>query len=350
VSYDLGPNPTNPDFADVSFSIVHYDRNPLAVRSQLQAMYNGGQRKIALMLWHVPSNQIPEVYPADEFPSGATCNDNNNHAVCLNNGRMNPRYENNLRLILQDIETVGFDTVHIRFGQQFRSHPFYLHEFLEDRQARGLLPQFAGGPEAYKNFVFEKIKQDNWTFIRSVKTIVRQMNLEPDVFWDLGVELMGHPFSVRSRVRQYLVDMLELYKQSYGTEDSIGFSFNLGSFFPGGAGAISSRQAFDDAFRVFNEAEFPPAALGIDVYYDRRQTLSAFAQSKATFGWETNYPVIFLETFYNDSAVAQDTLFARNTLNLNVRYILQWPLTSNAAAGAHLNIVAPTQFANYLRP
>lgn len=317
VVYDVGQYPKSPtedNWRKIKFVIPHFHENKPKVLKALKDLHQSGQRKISLMIWYIPSYQL-----ALSNPSLTPCL-TQAHVICPSNGRMPPEIFANLAEILHAIDQLNFETVVIRFGGQWYSDPFSW-------------PEGPKGEEFFKTFL-----EDSWKFISSTHDQVDALKLKSKRIYDLGGELMGHPYSMRPWVSQYLVEMLKRYKAKYGTSDSVGFSFNFGSWM-----GSTQREAARASLRMMSSVGFNPAYLALDVYEKANQSLPEFFNLLAQENWAWNYPVYIQETFYNNERQAQTLLRSKGRMNL--RFILQWPTEPN---GGHFQTDIPLKFDAYL--
>lgn len=284
VFLDLGKyaaDPTGENWAsDVKVVLLHYHEHPDVIRARLKAMREHGQTKIALVLWYVEEGN-----PRDSFA----------HVICPKNGKIPAQVDQNIRDILKDIATAGFDTVIMRLAAQGQADP--LDEHYDPKRA-----------------------EDSWKLFENVYATCEGATngTKLNVLHDLGCETMGHPYSVRPGLQAFLKLMWGNYVKKYSPAKTIGFSFNH-AYEPGTT----------ESLRVLQESGVWPGMIAIDLYDDPEKFLGNLARALKGFG-KSDQPVIIEETFRNSRSMAQTFRNAQAKDRLNLRALLQWPLDQGA--------------------
>ena len=108
--------------------IGFYHLEQQTVREQLQTMYNNGQRRIALFIWHknFSDSEISEygsVY---------------GHIVSSNGGNLVPQQQENLRNLIIDIKNTGFEEIIVRFAPRVPNLPESWSTWNEDLYQQNL--------------------------------------------------------------------------------------------------------------------------------------------------------------------------------------------------------------------
>lgn len=283
VFLDLGryaTQPTAENWDSVKTVLVHYHEHPDQIRSLLKTMRGHGQTKIALMLWYIEEG--------DSHDSFA-------HVICPHRGKLPVQVERNIHDVLRDIADSGFDTVIMRLAAQGAADP--LGEKYDPVRA-----------------------DDSWKLFENVYVTCEKATkgTKLNLLYDLGCETMGHPYSVRPGAQAFLKLMWTNYVKKYPPAKTIGFSFNH-AYEPGTT----------ESLRVFQESGVWPAMIGVDIYENPDKFLGNLAKDLKAFG-RPNQPVIIEETFRNNRDMAEAFAKAQAKYELNLRMLLQWPLTKGA--------------------
>ena len=251
------------------------------VLNQLKTMHDGGQRKITLVLWydHVTTETLTE---------GCW-----GHTVRSNGGALHPQHQANLRALMKMlVETQYFNEIVFR-----------------------MVGQGIADAEQWNGWD-EQMYQENWNFIVSTrKIVVEELKGSPiKVLFDLGVENGG---CERGQMLDYMKRMWVDYTTQFGKSDCYGFSFALA---PGRV----ARQ-----IKIYDEVGIRPDYYGFDVYSDIYENLQAAASEFQAAGVE-HPQIIIQETFYNDPRALAEIQRAQKDFNLEILYLMQWPLARNA--------------------
>lgn len=273
--YAQDPSPAN--WPEVKVTLIHYHTYQNEIRTRLKEMRANGQNKIALVLWYIED--------------GVKCQ-TMNHVICPQNGKIPVQVERNIHDILQDIAATGFDTAVLRLAAQGGADP--LSETYNSTRA-----------------------QDSWKLFENLYDLAEAsvQGTKLRVLYDLGLETMGHPYSMRPGALAFLNLMWNNYARKYPAAKTVGFSFNH-------AHGDAARKSFE----IYSKSGVWPAYVAVDIYENPEKFLKSFAKGLKAVG-HRNHPVIIMETFRNDSDMANAFRKYKNKYDLNLRFAMQWPLT-----------------------
>ncbi len=253
-------------------AIGTYHLYPEIMSSNLEEMYEHGQRKVALMLWFAPLN----------FPAA---HDNLwHHVVNGYGGVLCQQHQDNIVAILGLLNQIGFTSLHFRFAPQGNA--------MDSQWETWRAPQF----------------NENWQFIDSVRNLIDANKGNLSVVFDLGVEHANERLNTSPTHALYCRRMWKLYTDAHGSSDSCGFSVLHG------AGGL------DPMLRTFRLAKLPfPACYCFDTYGYEYETLTS-----AALLIPQGSPVYIQETYYNDATSYSDIKRAVLDTGLNFQGIFQW--------------------------
>lgn len=276
-----------------------YHLNADTVRSDLQQMFEHGQRKIAFLCWYGPLN-----FPAAKDHLW-------HHVVDSYGGEMCAQHQQNVIDLLAIAAQTGFNEVHFRFGAQGDAAD---RQWTEWKQ-----PQF----------------DENWAFIDSVRDLVVSNSSGLKVVFDLAVEHAWERINTSQIQRDYCLGLWQRYVAEHGPDDSCAFSM-----IHGGAGALAM-------IRLFQQNSLPfPAYYFLDVYGYEYRSLIGLASVLRNNGVITS-PVVIQETFYNDALACSDIKRAVSEAGINFQGVFQWPKVRGLADGDFPDVF-PRRFDNYL--
>jgi hypothetical protein len=246
------------------------------VESDLNAMFEHGQRKITLVCWYCPLN----------FP--AAREHRWHHTVDSYGGVMFGQHQENVVELLALIERIGFNEIHFRFAAQ--------------------------GKAANGNWTEWKADQfnENWAFVDSVRDLVADNTSLPVVF-DLALEHANMGLATDTLRQLYVRRKWRLYTEAHGPNDSCAFSI-----IHGGDGLLPM-------LTLFRQSGLPkPACYCVDSYDYAYLALSGVGRVLRDTG-EITKPVYIQETNYNDAQTYADIKRAVAETELNFHGIFQWP-------------------------
>lgn len=269
------------------------------ILDQLKTMHDGGQRKIALVLWydHITTEPLTE---------GCW-----GHTVRSNGGALLPQHQTNLRNLLKMLrETKYFNELNFRMVGQ--------------------------GPSAAEDWKEwdEAMYQENWNFLTSTRRIVlEELKGSPiKVLFDLGLENGGMD---RGQMPEYMKRLWKDYCTQFGKADCFGFSFALA---PGRV----ARQ-----IKIYDEVGIRPDLYAFDVYSHIYQNLRAASFELTAAGIE--HPrIIIQETYYSDPQALDEIQRAQKDFKLDILYLMQWPLERGRTV-PHFSMDYPAGYEAYIK-
>lgn len=311
VVYSAGEYATNPSdatwYRDLRPVIGTYHLDSLTVQRQLREMRDNGQERIALVLWYEDFGLHADPAARTALAGGPE-QDVHGHIVDSRAGQLTARHAANLRRVVELIQQAGYRELVFRFASQGLSRP---HDWEEWREADYM---------------------KNWSFIVSTKSLVDEVVARGSmsILYDLDVELGG--IRHLGETRRYAQRMWRDYVQRYGARNTVGFSISVGQ------GVVAA--AIEDFYRA---AMTRPPVYAIDLWGDEYALLQQASRELQKAG-EADRPVIIQEVWYNDPQSARAIARARESLELNLRYIMQWP---GSRAKGHLSEHYPADYSAY---
>lgn len=286
---------SSPD--NLKLVIGHYHLNPNKVHTQLQTMYQNGQRKIGLMIWYT------------HFPSYWPNTNTHLHTIRSNGFRLPYQQEQNLKNVLQKIKSIGYNEVTIRFASQGIAHPEGWNGWDED--------QF----------------QENWNFIyHAINTVESTLGISSiKRVYDLDGE-MGGRFD--GQTVPYMDKLWRNFSYRFSYLKSYGFSV---AYAPGRLNRL---------IKLLKATGRSADEYAIDIYENASQALNHIKNELNQNG-EANTSVVIQETYYNDAVQYRDFINGIKRNNLNVRYIMQWPWR-RGYQHMHFSENYPKYYNNYL--
>ena len=278
-----------------------YHLAPDTVKKQLAAMYNNGQRKIALDLWYSDFSRDFNLVDSPLY----------GHVVSATIGKLIPQHEQNLINLLNDIVNQGFNQIMFRFDTQGDSDPRGWTSWQEDLYLK------------------------NWSFVSSTKATVKKTleGKKIKVLYDLDGELAGLTVG---QTEEYFQRMWGDYVKTYGSHNTIGFSF-----------AVSPSRDFANAIALYDKVGKRPDIYGFDIYGDEFGGLQ-FLQSELQAAGDGNKPVFMEEAYYNDQVADYEIKQARSALHMNILFIMQWP-EQRGAIQQNFSVQYPADYSAYLQ-
>ena len=278
------------DTNNMKSAVGMYHIDPGAINSQLEDMYNQGQRRIALFVGcrlGVPANQVNSAGLFGPYMVGT---EDANGIV-----RLAAQSESNYRNLLAKIAELGFKEVGIRFGTP--------------KEPRGT---------AWDDPAVRAMETgQNWEFLSYYRGLTESILKPAGVsrYYDLGPERAGSWDSSNwIHFEEYTEAIWSNYWASAGTAyDTFGFSFATS---PGRVNAM---------LEVYNRVGHFPPFYGFDMYAHLFRKLAFVRDELAQWGQEKK-PIMLEETFYDDPQNLLELDAARKLLGLNILYVNQWPL------------------------
>jgi hypothetical protein len=275
-----------------------YHLFPGEVEANLNAMFEHGQRKIALVCWYAPLN----------FP--AARDHRWHHVIDSFGGVMFEQHQQNVIDLLDLIERTGFNEIHFRFAAQGRA-------------AVSQWPAWKGGQFT-----------ENWAFIDSVRNLVND-HTSLKIIFDLALEHANEQIDTSAVHQLYCRRLWKLYSDAHGPDDSCAFS------------VIHGGSGLEPMLRRFRQGSLPmPACYCFDAYGFEYPALTSAASVLQAAG-ELSKPVYIQETNYNDARSCADIRRAVGETGLNFKGIFQWPKVRDRDPGDFPDVF-PRRFDNYL--
>ncbi len=220
---------------------------------------------------------------------------------------MFPQQEANLKALLHDIDHQGFEVIVLRFEHQGVSDP---------------LSWTAWDADTYVS---------NWSFITNTINLIQNeiAGLHVKVIYDLCGELGGVDIGMS---RQYAKQLWSDYVKTYGSHNTMGYSYATA---PG---------RYTESIAVYDEVGVRPDVYGFDVYGDEFNTYS-YLKAEMDLAGETSKPIIANEVYYNDPVTYSQLLDVRAQLHLNIKFLLEWPLSRDKPG--YICVQFPGDFSAY---
>ena len=255
------------------------------VDSQLQAMYDSGQRRLRIPIFHIHPN----------MPWSGTL-------LSSAGGNLSQQHQDNFRDLLTKIRDVQFEEVIIGFFPQGVNGPKRWLQLITNWN--DLIPN--------STLTYEEVFQENWNLIVNLREIIIRAGIHP-YYIDLLNE--GIPNGNQQGLLQYVQRLWSYYGWVYGKYDTVGFSI----------APDPERLDFISAVYEGGWRHGWPYRMDLHLYGD---AFNFFVATDAKLN-ERGYsqPLIIGETFYNDFQSAQEISAALHTTGREILFVLQWPLT-----------------------
>lgn len=252
-----------------------YDRSAAKIDEDFRQMRAGGQRKMALVVWHM------------NHPNGADCA---GFTVASNGGHLPERVLRNLTTLLERAAADGYDEVQVRFA-----------------------PMGGHAPERWKRWDQAKY-EENWSVIRSTARRLRAAKT-PRLVFDLGVELGGLTCFACA---DYVTRLWRNYVAEFGPGQSYGFSVAAA---PGRVARL---------IRALRAGGPLPEEIALDVYRDAGAAVArAAAEAKSAGIAQPRF--LIQETYYGEPGTLRAITEAAARSGARIRAVMQWPVTPGAS-------------------
>ena len=261
-----------------------YDRASGKVDEDFREMRSAGQKKMALVIWHMTHAKAVEC-------AGFT--------VSSNGGQLPPRVMRNLATLLKRAKADGYDEVQVRFA-----------------------PMGGNSPDRWKKWNQDKF-DENWSVISSTAEQLKQGDA-PRLVFDLGVELGGRKCD---SCASYVTRLWKNYVEKFGPEDSYGFSI---------AAAPGRVTLLIEALRAGGPL---PDEIALDVYKNARNAV-ARAGEEAKAAGIAKPTFLIQETYYDEPGTLNEIREGASRSGAKIRAIMQWPVTP----GANRHISTPRSY------
>jgi hypothetical protein len=271
--------------------VYNYDTAKSTIDGQLQQMYNDGQRRLRIPIYH-----------GRGINSGTIMDSTG--------GNLAPRFQSNLANLLSAIKVRGFLEIEVSFNPQGGNDPTQWTTYSDD------------------------FFQENWGLIQNLHQIIAGAGIPYHI--DLlseGIPPQGDPAFL-----QYSQTLWNDYVSAFGKNDTIGFSIIADTAHLSQVSAVYGSNPFGN--------QGSPTLFDIHIYDETGTSfLTAFsslnAQGYQGVGW------IIGEAFYNDANEAAALRQQIGSTGQKVLYLTQWPLTSDLTCSTDVNVAPPASFANY---
>lgn len=270
--------------------VANYDSHAALIRSQLEAMYAAGQRRLRIPIYHMHGQDTGTVMDSQ-------------------GGTLSEQYRQNLRDLLRDIREIGYEAVIVGF---FPIGPY-------------------NTPFDWTSWQ-EEAYQENWGVIVALRPIVADAGIP--YLLDLMNE--GAPQPTQVQLRTYVERLWRDYAEAFGTEDTVGFSI-IGD----------SPARYQTLVSILDDAGYGrPAVYDLHFYEDISTNFQRM--DAAMVAQDDHRPWIIGETFYNDASAAQALAEAQTSTGRQILYVLQWPVTRNRGCDGHCDVAPPVAFDQWL--
>ena len=281
--------------------IANYHLDPGKVNKQLQDLYDHGQYKIAVVLWHM---QLLPAHTDDTW----------GHLVKSDEGRLIAQHEQNLIAILDKINQIGFNEVMLRFA-----------------------PQGQNDPTNWRSGWNEPLFQENWNFIYNTIRLCESelQNSAVRRNYDLGVELGGR---IEGEADSYVKKLWSNYLYVFGNVRSYGFSI---AHDPGRLTRL---------IRTLRSAGALPTEYAVDIYGNEGQAINVITNELSQVG-ELAKQIVIQESYYNDATAFSEFINTSRQNCLKLRCIMQWPLQRGMSQiSPHFSLNFPDIYSEYGKP
>jgi hypothetical protein len=271
--------------------IYNYDTATATINSQLQLMYNNGQRRL----------RIP-IYFARGLNSGTIMDSTG--------GNLAPQFQTNLANLLAAIKAAGFVEVEVGFFPQSNNNPVQWATFSSD------------------------YFQENWSLIQNLRPIISAAGIP----YHLDLMNEGIPPPGYAPMLQYDQMLWNDYVSMFGSSDTLGFSIIADSAHLPQVSAVYGPSAFG--------SNGSPQLFDVHIYDETGASFATAFSSLNTQGYGA-VPWIIGEAFYNDATEAAALRQEANSTGQKVSYLTEWPVTADRSCSPDVNVAPPADFSNY---
>jgi len=282
------------------------------VKQQLKTMFNNGQRKLRVPIFH--------------------SNDQTTGTVLKSTGgNLSGRDRGNLKNFLADIKAAGFNEILVGFFPVSKSNP---HNWYRE---------FGTNDTTNKTRYYNSaMLQENWNLIKNLRPIITSANINYKI--DLRNE--GAAASNQWVARQYASELWAYYNAAYGKSDTIGFSVATGSK---AEAANPDRSVIGNLAvdryttmkRVYNESGYgAPNIWDFHFYSDLDRKFAKLDAAMIANNDNTN--IMIGETHYQDTTTLSHIQNIRTSRKILAIYA--WPVTTSARCDGHVDVPYPAQY------
>lgn len=269
-----------------------YHLNPGLVNAQLGNMRASGIDTLVLFL---PASELATCESNGACPNGFN---DGTWGLLVDNSRaaLDAQKQQNLIAILTRAKALGFRKVFLRFA--------------------------TGEPSAWASWD-ETAYQRIWNFICNTRAIASSVlaNSATRLLVDLAAEIIGEP---NGQNQQFVQRLWSDYTYTFGTADTIGFSF------------VAYVPYVQAGLTWLTQTAAPmPNSFAFDVYGDQENGVdvgSALLAAWNALGTQKTKPIMIMETHSNEriTAIELSRMLAANPA-LNLTDLVQWPVTRSTA-------------------
>lgn len=271
--------------------IYNYNTAKATIDSQLQQMYNNGQRRLRIPIF---------------FARGI----NSGTIMDSTGGNLALQFQSNLKNFLAAVKAAGFVELEVGFFAQGGNNPVQWTTFSADYY------------------------QENWTLIQNLRPIIAGAGIQ----YHLDLTNEGIPPPGYTAFLEYSQRLWNDYVSAFGSSDTLGFSIIADTahvsqvsvvYGPSAFGSHGSPQLFDVHIYDNPANSFVTAFNGLT------------SQGYQGVGW------IIGEAFYNDATEAMGLRQEASSTGQKVFYLTEWPVTADRSCSPDVNVAPPLDFSNY---
>jgi len=271
--------------------VYNYNTAAATIDSQLQQMYNNGQRRLRIPIYH-----------ARGINSGTIMDSTG--------GTLAPQFLTNLTNLLAAIKAAGFVEIEVSFHPQSINNPLVWTTFSSD------------------------YFQENWSVIQNVRSIVSAAGIPYHLdLLNEGIPPLSYPLLL-----QYDQMLWNDYVAKFGNKDTLGFSIIADAAHLGQVSTVYGPSAYGN--------EGSPQLFDVHIYDETGNSFATAFNSLSSQGYG-GVPWIIGEAYYNDAAEAAAQRAEITSTGQQVLYLTQWPVTSNMSCSTAVNVAPPADFSNY---
>lgn len=272
--------------------VYNYDTAAATINSQLRQMYNNGQRRLRIPIFH-----------GRGIDSGTIMDSTG--------GNLAPRFQANLANLLATIRATGFLEIEVSFN-----------------------PQGGNDPTKWTTFSSDYF-QENWSLIQNLRPIIAGAGIPYHI--DLSNE--GIPPVGFTAMLQYSQELWNDYVAAFGSSDTIGFSIIADSSHVSQVSAVYGPTAYGN--------NGSPQLFDVHIYNDPSNSFLTVFNSLNSQGYQ-GVPWVIGEAYYNDAPEAMALRQSITSTGQSVLYLTQWPVTSDLNCDPNVNVAPPADFSNYI--
>jgi len=271
--------------------VYNYDTATATINQQLQQMYDNGQRRLRIPIYH-----------GRGINSGTVMDSTG--------GNLAPQFRTNLTNLLAAIEAAGFVELEVSFNPEGENDPTKWSTFSADYY------------------------QENWSLIQNLHPIIAGAGIPYHI--DLSNE--GIPPPGYGAFLQYSQELWNDYVSTFGSSDTIGFSIIADAAHVSQVSTVYGPSAYGNSGA--------PQRFDVHIYDETGASFNTAFSGLNAQGYQ-GVPWVIGEAYYNDAAEASSLRQAIDSTGQTVLYLTQWPVTSDLACSTDVNVAPPTDFSNY---